>query len=135
MPAEDFPGRSVEQVLPGPAPQIIAHLKRVLETNELFEAEITLTLPVQNSVTGEMEELTYLRNAQPIRSPSGQVVGLSVALLDITSRKRAEAALRESEENLRFTVELTPHIPWTADASGELNFMSPRWNDLTGKNT
>ena len=133
LPIEEFAGRRVEEVLPGPALQIIAHLNRVLETNSVYEAEIEVTLPVLHSTAGELEKMIYLRSAQPIRDPAGQVVGISVAVLDITSRKRMEAALRESEDDLRYTVELTPHIPWNADAQGELTFISTRWNKMTGR--
>jgi two-component system, LuxR family, sensor kinase FixL len=37
---------------------------------------------------------------------------------DITERKEAEARLRESEENYRYTVELSPQLPWTAEGDG-----------------
>ena len=37
---------------------------------------------------------------------------------DITDRKLAEARLRESEENYRYTVELSPQLAWTADGDG-----------------
>jgi PAS domain S-box-containing protein len=46
--------------------------------------------------------------------------------------RRAEAALRESEDHHRASVELNPQIPWTADASGVVTGFSPRWLDLTG---
>ncbi|MGG5886293.1 ATP-binding protein [Falsiroseomonas sp. HC035] len=46
--------------------------------------------------------------------------------------RRAEAALRESEDHHRASVELNPQIPWTADASGTVTGFSPRWLDLTG---
>ncbi|MFC3714098.1 PAS domain-containing protein [Sphingoaurantiacus capsulatus] len=37
---------------------------------------------------------------------------------DITDEKLAEARLRESEENYRFTVELSPQLAWTANGDG-----------------
>ncbi len=126
-----FIGRTVSEALPGPASQIIAHYKHALEAQTIVEREILVQRPgPQPDVPAQ--ELIYLRTAQPVRDPSGTIVGISVALLDITSRRRIESALRESEENLRYTVELTPHIPWTANANGDMTFMSPRWYQVTG---
>ena len=133
LPKAAFLGRTVEQALPGPASQIVAHLNDALAANGIVEREIALEDPHSKPNQTTPCEVIYLRTAQPIHDDCGTVYGISVALLDITQRKRAIAALLESEENLRYTVELTPHIPWTADASGELTFMSPRWNTITGK--
>ncbi|EHM00471.1 PAS domain S-box protein [Acetobacteraceae bacterium AT-5844] len=55
-----------------------------------------------------------------------------VAAWDITERLRMEEALRESEENHRYTIELSPQIPWVADASGETIAISPRWSQIMG---
>lgn len=51
---------------------------------------------------------------------------------DVTDRVHAEEALRESEENYRYTIELSPQIPWIADASGKIIEISPRWRHLVG---
>jgi diguanylate cyclase (GGDEF)-like protein/PAS domain S-box-containing protein len=42
------------------------------------------------------------------------------------------ARLRESEEHYRYTVELNPQIPWTADPQGNIIDAGPRWAELTG---
>ena len=47
-------------------------------------------------------------------------------------RARMLAALRESEEHYRHTVEQNPQIPWTADPQGNLLSISSRWTELTG---
>ncbi len=92
--------------------------------------------------------------SKPIFSRSGEVLGtfgfyydeprtptfhemermeavLHLAALAI-ERQRNDAALRESEEHHRHSVELNPQIPWTADAQGNILDVSSRWQDRTG---
>jgi len=63
---------------------------------------------------------------QPIRE-QGEVVRVRGVLLDITDRIAAERRQAESDEHYRYTVELNPHIPWTADANGDVLSVSSRW--------
>ncbi|HEV2565699.1 MAG TPA: diguanylate cyclase, partial [Microvirga sp.] len=56
---------------------------------------------------------------------------LHLAALAI-ERQRDDAALRESEEHHRHSVELNPQISWTADPQGNLLDVSSRWYDRTG---
>jgi diguanylate cyclase (GGDEF)-like protein/PAS domain S-box-containing protein len=51
--------------------------------------------------------------------------------IELTYR-RAEQALRESEEHYRYTVELNPQIPWTADPQGNIVEVSSRWQEQIG---
>jgi len=50
----------------------------------------------------------WLVHGSPVRDDNGQVVGAVDIALDITDRKRAEQALRESEEKYRKLAEQTP---------------------------
>ena len=46
---------------------------------------------------------------------------------DVTEGHAAELRLRESEENYRYTLELSPQIPWTAEPDGKILEIGPRW--------
>ena len=67
--------------------------------------------------------------------PFGQPGQDRVAVLfdDITNRKRAEAALRDSEERFRCIANVAPSMLWSATANGETTWLSERWSDYTGQ--
>ena len=58
----------------------------------------------------------------PVRDESGDVIGAVEVTLDSIERKRAEEALRESEEQFREMVELLPEVVYECDAEGNLTF-------------
>lgn len=68
----------------------------------------------------------------PIRDAAGTIIGASKIARDITERKRAEAALRESEGRWRTLIEAIPQLVWTARADGHCDYLSQRWMDYTG---
>ena len=68
----------------------------------------------------------------PIRDESGQIVGASKIVTDITERKRIGAALRASEERFRNLANAVPDVVWTADPDGSITFANDRWFHYCG---
>lgn len=62
----------------------------------------------------------------------GHVAGVVTVARDITERRKALEALRESVEHYRSSVELNPQIPWTALPDGRIEEVGPKWAALTG---
>ncbi|MBW4682444.1 MAG: PAS domain S-box protein [Microcoleus vaginatus WJT46-NPBG5] len=51
---------------------------------------------------------------------------------DITERKQAEAAMRESENQYRSVVESVREVIFQTDAEGSWTFLNPAWSEITG---
>ena len=68
----------------------------------------------------------------PDKSAKGEVIGWIASILDITKRKRAEEALRTSEEQFRRAIQDAP-IPVIMHAEdGQVLQISKTWTELTG---
>jgi PAS domain S-box-containing protein len=75
---------------------------------------------------------SVLYNASVYREPSGRVLGVFAAARDVTQIKRAQAALRESEERLRAVFDHAPVGIEDVSPSGEFVRVNPRFCQITG---
>ena len=58
--------------------------------------------------------------------------GLSVYFRDVTERRRADVAVRESEQRFRQLADTMPQIVWTARPDGTIDYLNRRWTEFTG---
>lgn len=68
-----------------------------------------------------------------VRAPEGEVTGFVSVVADVTERRRAMEAARESEERFRTMADHAPVIMWVADASGDCTYLNRPWSDHTGQ--
>ncbi|HKU90507.1 MAG TPA: PAS domain S-box protein [Steroidobacteraceae bacterium] len=69
----------------------------------------------------------------PVRNAAGEIVGASKIARDITQQKRAEQALRVSNERFRLMADSAPVLIWMADHTKARNWFNKSWLDFTGR--
>jgi len=106
--------------LPEQAPMVEAAIRQGRETGE-FSGEIWHARRDRTPFPTQM-------NGSIFRDEAGTPVGLVGTMQDITERKRAEEALRQSEVKHRRHVESIPAITYTAaiDEASTTNYISPQ---------
>jgi PAS domain S-box-containing protein len=78
--------------------------------------------------------ITWIQGeAVPLRDESGCLIGYIGTTADITQRKMAEIALRESEERFRNMADHAPVMIWVTEADGRCTFLGKSWYMFTGR--
>ena len=67
-----------------------------------------------------------------VRDSAGGPFYFVVHMEDITERKRAEEALRESEERFRIMADSCPTVMWVTDAEGGTQFINRAYREFCG---
>ena len=69
---------------------------------------------------------------RPSRDGGGNIAGWYGTTIDIDDRKRAEDALRRSEQQLRLLIDTIPALVWCATPDGEPSYLNKRLMDYIG---
>ena len=128
VPATEHLGKTVAEVIPKLFPVVEPYIRRAMQGDPVTGVEVK-----KPPGEGETEGQTILVSYQPARDEAGEILGVCVAVMDITKSRRTEEALRDTEDHYRSMMQLGPHIPWVLDAKGEVIDASPRWENITGQ--
>ncbi|MEM7593170.1 MAG: PAS domain-containing protein, partial [Cyanobacteria bacterium P01_A01_bin.83] len=70
---------------------------------------------------------------QAIWNKAGQAIRMAGSITDISDRKQAEVALRESEQRFRNMADNAPMMVWVTDENACCTFVSQSWCEFTGQ--
>lgn len=125
---EDHLGRSVKELFPLWFPLYEPYYVRALQGEAISGVELIRPSAEAGRADG-LVQVSY----QPAWDEADEVIGISVSLLDITEKKRAEERLRVVEEHQvqASMPEINPEVPWVMDAEGNDLQVSSRWVQTT----
>ena len=102
-----------------------AAVQRTFETGKPAEGEWRVVWP-----DGSIHWL--FGRFQLFKDDAGNPLRLTGINIDITARKQAEEALRESEHRFRTMANAIPQLAWIAKADGYIYWYNQRWYEYTG---
>ncbi|PSB23044.1 hypothetical protein C7B76_01240 [filamentous cyanobacterium CCP2] len=128
------PFRSVETMLgktdrdllsPVDAEAVTTIKQRVLATG----------VPAREEISCQLNGKRYCYDliVEPLRQENGRVVGITCAAADITDRKQAEMALKESQQLFQNFMNYSPTTAFVKDAEGRYIFVNRAFEQLLGQ--
>jgi PAS domain S-box-containing protein len=101
-------------------------------TEQLLAGELKTIRAEQRCRRKDGSEAWVLLNTSLVRDATGEPHHLVAEIQDVTDRKRAELALRESEERFRAVADSVPVLVWMSDPEGRVTFVNRGWLEFTG---
>jgi len=135
--ALDYTGLTLEDVQKENSRSRIFHPEDVKRLREERREALTHAVPFENEqrVLGKDGRYRwFLIRYSPLLDEQGRIDRWYVAATDIHDRKRAEEALRQSEERARLMVDSIDGQIMTATPKGEVEFVNQQVLDYFGKN-
>ncbi len=116
----------LDTIHPDDFPQMMEDWQRSLQTGDSFETEGRV-----RRHDGEYRRFLFRGNA--VRDSEGNIVKWIGIDTDVEDLRRAEEALRASEQSLRLVIDTIPGLVHVASPSGEVEYVSQNEIDYFGK--
>ena len=91
-----------------------------------FHRAMAQRIPVQFEMVQPLNGRCFEHHCYPTLD------GMTVLTRDVTEYRKTEEALHDSERRFRALANAIPNIAWTADASGNIDYLNQRWYEHTG---
>ena len=127
LPREDMDGKSLFDLYPAQADDYWQDDQEVMRRGKP-KRNIVETFETPEGVRWVQTDKIPYRDAQ------GNIIGVIGFSNDITERKQAEEALKDSEERFRTMSNAIPQLAWIARSDGYIFWYNQRWYDYTGTN-
>jgi PAS domain S-box-containing protein len=131
-PVLDFFNRSFEELKnfadvthPDDLEAVATRLRHSLETGDMFEVEA-------RALRADGVYRWFFVRARPLRDSDGRIVRWYHLLTDIDDLKRAEQAVRDSENNFRLIIDNIPGMAFTRTAAGAPEFINKQLREYHG---
>jgi PAS domain S-box-containing protein len=107
--------------------RLAAAIDRAVATGNPYELDLETLRP-------DGSKRCVIARGGPLRDSNGQMIGLRGTAQDITERKRAEEALRKSEQRARLISESIDDVFWMADTTiDQMVYVSPAYERIWGR--
>ncbi len=123
---DDFIGKSISEVIPKFAGTAMERIRQIKEKGQGSEHEDYVELAGGG-------RKWFLTTVQPVKDAEGNINAVQMLSVDITERKRAEQALRESEEKARALLNATTDMAVLMDRKGVMLAINTAGAEKLGK--
>lgn len=116
----------IEFYAPDSRPLVRAAFERCVETGEPWDLDLEIDTARGNRV--------WVRSmGEAVRNGDDEVTRVWGAFQDITHHKMAEAAAIESDAAFHSLAETMPHMVWSSNAEGAVDYMTSRMVEFSGR--
>lgn len=133
--AERLTGYSEHEAVGQPF-SILYPKNQLLEDHAIYELNMALKHGHHEEEGVRVRKDGSIYHAQiivwPVEDKSGEVVGFAKITRDISVRKMAERALKESEAKFRIMTDAMPQVVWSALPDGRQDYINQQWFHFTG---
>lgn len=130
--------RTQEEVLGKPLFKVLPEIKAQPFYGHLinvFQTGVGIKLNEQKAEfyrNGMLNTAWFDVNYEPIKNSTGEVTSIMGISVEITAQVLARKKAENNEKELKIMADAMPHLVWTADGKGNINFYNKRVYEYTG---